>query len=169
MPWTWVRPADPSLLDGRPLLDLGTGDGQTLAALVRGPGLVVGVDRSAAALRAAGRASPYARVCAQADRLPFTDASFTAALAGDLFHHLVDRALASTLAEVVRVLRPGGRLLAWWYERSGRPGPDAPAYPRRFAAVQRTVLDTGFRAAVPVELEFGLEPAPATIGLLAEV
>src|ERR687891_675756 len=32
MPWAWIRPADVSVLDARPLLDIGCGDGQTVLA-----------------------------------------------------------------------------------------------------------------------------------------
>ena len=166
MPWSWVRPADPTLLDLRPLLDLGTGDGQTLAALVRDRGLVVGVDRSASALPAARRAFAARFAAASADRLPFLDGTFRVLLAADLFHHLDDETLVSTLTEVRRVLRPGGCLVAWWYEQPSRPGPDAPRFPRTGYEVARMANDNGL-APRELALEFRLEPAPATAGLVA--
>jgi ubiquinone/menaquinone biosynthesis C-methylase UbiE len=109
---------------------MGTGDGQTLAALVEPTGLVVGVDRRAVLLRPGS-------VNARASELPFSDAAFGTVLAADLFHHLDDPTLRSVLEEAERVLRPGGRLVAWWYETSTDPSPDAPRYPRRVEEVAR--------------------------------
>ena len=165
MPWTWVRPADPTVLQGRPLLDLGTGDGQTLAALVAGEGLVVGVDRSRPALTAASRAAAARTAVAVVDHLPFRDGSFAAVLAADLFHHLDDDALGATLSEIRRVTRPGGRIVAWWYEHAARPGPDAPRFPRPLDPVVARATQSGFRSVEELALSFELEPAPATVGI----
>lgn len=159
MAFTWVRPADPNLLAGRPLLDLGTGDGQTLAALAPGGGLTVGVDSTIDLLR------PGA-VNAEADELPFSDRSFATVLAADLFHHLDDARLGAVIEEIARVLGPHGRLVAWWYEQAGRHAPDAPRYPRSLDAVlaktRRMFRDSGALA-----LEMTLEPAPPTVGITA--
>ena len=162
MAWAWVRPADLSVLEGRPFLDLGTGDGQTLAALVTGGGLVVGLDRSPDALRTS-RHSPLA--AGAADALPFGDGIFAVVLAADVFHHLDEAMLERTLAEARRVLRPDGLLVAWWYERPSRPGPDAPPFPRPSAHVAEVMRAAGF-APSELALEFRLEPAPATAGLI---
>jgi SAM-dependent methyltransferase len=167
MPWTWVRPADPSLLDGRPLIDLGTGDGRTPAALGADGGLVVGVDRSPDAIRAARKAGVGRLVRAEAAWLPFRDGAIARVVAGDLFHHLAEAELASVLSEVRRVLRRGGLLVAWWYERGSRPAPDAPRFPRPLAVVDGLVTKAGFASTEALQLEFNLEPAPATVGLLA--
>ncbi len=164
MPWAWVRPVDMGLLEGRPLLDLGTGDGQTLAALVEPRGLVVGADRSSEALRAA-RGKGFALMAADATALPFRSGTFDTVLAGDLFHHLDDAALRAVVGEVRRVLRGGGRLVAWWYGSAGREAPDTPRHPRRFEDVE-TASD-GF-SVIRLELEMSLEPAPPTVGLVAE-
>jgi SAM-dependent methyltransferase len=166
MGWSWVRPADPTLLGARPLLDLGTGDAQTLRGLVAAHGLVVGVDRSEEALRSA-RGAPACLVAAIGDRLPFGGSSFGVVLAGDLFHHLDDEALGAVLAEAHRVLRAGGRLVAWWYEHPGRPSPDAPRFPRAQDVVTTAAGRAGFDKAEPLALEFSLEPAPATVGIVA--
>jgi len=160
MAWAWVRPADPTLLEGRPLLDLGTGDG----ALEAGPGLVVGVDRSEQVLRRARRGR---LVAGEAEALPFLPGSFAVVVAGDLFHHLGDEALLGVLGEIGRALDRDGRLLAWWYERPSRPGPDAPAHPRPFEDVAALAERAGFVRPQPLILEFTLEPAPATVGLVA--
>lgn len=165
MSWTWVRPADPSVLDGRPLLDLGCGDGQTLAALVRRTGLVLGMDVSFDALRAARR-SGARLVCGVADRLPLRAGTMGTVLAGDLFHHLDEDRLRTVLAEVRRVLRDGGQMVAWWYEQPGRDAPDAPRYPRSYVDVADAAAESDFVPA-PLTLELTLEQAPPTAGILA--
>jgi len=160
MAWAWVRPADPTLLEPRPLLDLGSGDG----GLGAGSGLVVGLDRSEGILRVA-KGGPF--VVGEAEALPFRDGSLAVVVAGDLFHHLDDAALGAVLEEIYRVLRGDGTLVAWWYEKAARRGPDAPRYPRRFETVAQTARTVGFVRIEPLALEFTLEPAPATVGLVA--
>lgn len=167
MPWTFVRPTDPSMLDGRPLLDVGTGDGQTLAALVEPRGVLVGVDASTEALRAASGTGMGHLVCARAPSLPFADSSFGTVLAADLFHHLDDEVLEAVLGEAARVLRPGGRLVAWWYESPGRDAPDAPRYPRSLESLARAARS--FKDVDPLALSLRLEPAPPTVGCVAVV
>jgi SAM-dependent methyltransferase len=156
MAFTWVRPSDPTVLAERPLLDLGTGDGQTLAALAPGRGLRVGVDRSLALLRPGN-------VNAEAHALPFRDGSFGVVLAGDLFHHLDDDQLRATLAESMRVLRPTGRLVAWWYESAGLPASDSPGHPRSFDAVASFL--GAFADVEQLSLVMTLEPSPPTVGV----
>lgn len=162
--WTWVRPSDPAVLERRPLLDLGCGDAQTLRTLVRASGLVVGLDVSSSALRAA-RASGALLLRGVADRLPFRAASFATILAGDLFHHLDDLVLGAVVTEIRRVLRDGGRLVAWWYQQAGREAADSPRYPRSYDEVAEVVGAAGL-GAEPLELELTLEPAPPTVGIL---
>lgn len=100
-------------LDGaRRVLDVGTGEGQ-LARLAHGlPGIesVVGVDPTAAQVAAARERAGgpnYAR--AEAARLPFPDAGFDAVVACLVFEHIDD--VDAAIAEVARVLSPGGRFL----------------------------------------------------------
>ncbi len=163
MAWTWVRPADGHLLDARPLLDVGTGDGQTLRALVDPRGLVVGVDRAVVGMRALPR-SGVRVAAAEAAQLPFKDGSFGVVLAGDLFHHLDERALPFVLEEIRRVLNPTGVLVAWWYTEAGRAGVDAPRYPRTFEAIASAA--EAYLRVEPLELTATLEPSPPTAGLL---
>lgn len=152
-------------MDARPLLDVGTGDGQTLRALVEPRGLVVGVDRAVVAMHALSRTGVRV-AAADASYLPFRDRSFGAILAGDLFHHLGDRELAAVLEEVGRVLNPDGVVVAWWYIEPGRQGVDAPGHPRDYDAV--AAVAEAFMNVEPLELTATLEPSPPTAGLLGK-
>jgi SAM-dependent methyltransferase len=94
------------------VLDAGCGTGGLLARLrAERPDLwPAGVEwAEAAAARAAAKSgAPVA--CGSVNALPFADATFDAALAADLLcHGAVEPAVA--LAEMRRVLRPGGRLV----------------------------------------------------------
>jgi SAM-dependent methyltransferase len=88
-------------------LDLGAEDG-SLARDWRGTGRrVVLLDVDGAMLaRAEGK-----RVVGDASRLPFPDAAFDLVVAGALLEHLVDPVAA--VRECARVVRPGGRIVAW--------------------------------------------------------
>jgi SAM-dependent methyltransferase len=92
-----------------PALDLGCGDGHFARQIAAGP-LAVGIDPDPGALRAAaGRAAHRALAAASATALPFRAASFGTVIANSVLEHVRD--LDASLAEVARVLRPGGRLL----------------------------------------------------------
>jgi 2-polyprenyl-6-hydroxyphenyl methylase/3-demethylubiquinone-9 3-methyltransferase len=88
---------------GLRILDLGTGKGRFARHLADEGAHVVGLDASAAML---GAARGLDRVHASADRLPFRDRAFDAVVAVEVIEHLAD--LDPVLAEVHRVLRPGG-------------------------------------------------------------
>ena len=89
------------------VLDVGCGDGQ-LSRLAAGLGAtVIGVDPTWGCVRvAAERAGGPAFVRAVSDGLPLRDASFDAVVVCLVFEH-VD-ALDASIAEIARVLRPGG-------------------------------------------------------------
>jgi SAM-dependent methyltransferase len=93
------------------VLDIGCGEGQIARVAQRaGAQFVLGVDPTAAQLLEASRRAGgpcYAR--AEASALPCADASFDAAVACLVFEHIVD--VDSAIAEVGRVLAPGGRFL----------------------------------------------------------
>ncbi len=95
----------------RRVLDVGTGEGQ-LARLLRRSGVasVVGVEPAVAQLAAAQERSGgvgYARGAAAS--LPFVDGGFDGVLACLVFEHILD--VDAAIAEVARVLAPGGRFL----------------------------------------------------------
>lgn len=157
MSWAFVRPADPRILAGRPLLDLGTGDGATVRSLAP-DGTVVGLDRNVRLLR---RGS----VSGEAVALPFLDGSFATVLAADLLHHLPDTGLTAALAEVRRVLRTGATFVAWWYERTDDRSPDAPRHCRDYDAVAGAARLAGLEPR-PLELVTAVGTSP-TVGLVA--
>jgi SAM-dependent methyltransferase len=94
------------------ILDLGCGEGQVgrLAAGLPGVGLVVGADPTWAQIRvAAARKGGLIATRAEAASLPFHRNSFDAVVACLVFEHV--EALDEAIAEVGRVLEPGGRFL----------------------------------------------------------
>jgi ubiquinone/menaquinone biosynthesis C-methylase UbiE len=107
------------------LLDVGCGTATLSVALARRfpEARVVGLDADGAALGIARAKAAGARVRLEleqafADRMPFPSGSFDAAVSSLFFHHLTSDTKQSVLAEIFRVLRPGGRLhVADW----GRP------------------------------------------------
>jgi demethylmenaquinone methyltransferase/2-methoxy-6-polyprenyl-1,4-benzoquinol methylase len=116
--------------EARAVLDLCTGSGTSLAGL-RQPGrLLLGVDaslamleRAAQAHRPAGWAPRFA--CADAFRLPFADGSLDAITVAFGVRNL--RPQAKALAEMARVLAPGGTLVVL-EATAPRPGPLAPLH-----------------------------------------
>lgn len=110
-----IGPPDPArlqtLLDlptpGR-LLDAGGGTGRVTAQLCGLAGEVVLLDQSLPMLRQA-QAKGLATLRCDVARLPFPDASFDRVVVVDALHHFVNARAA--LADLLRVLRPGGRLV----------------------------------------------------------
>jgi arsenite methyltransferase len=100
------------------VLDVGCGPGfycEELAREVGPSGLVVGVDSSAPMLALAERrCEQYANIElreADAGSLPAEDGAFDAALCVQVLEYVPDATAA--LAEMRRVLRPGGRVVVW--------------------------------------------------------
>ncbi|MGW6951453.1 class I SAM-dependent methyltransferase [Streptomyces xanthophaeus] len=97
---------------GRRILDAGCGAGALSAELRDRGAVVTGIDAStgmlALARRRLGDDVPL-HVVDLRDRLPFDDAAFDDVVASLVLHYLED--WGPTLAELRRVLRPGGRLI----------------------------------------------------------
>jgi ubiquinone/menaquinone biosynthesis C-methylase UbiE len=107
------------LRTGEVVLDIGCGTG-TLAIAAKqrvGPtGRVFGLDASremiSRARKKAGRAAAEIDFqIAGAEALPFSEATFDAVLSTTVFHCLADDARQLCIREIVRVLKPNGRLL----------------------------------------------------------
>jgi ubiquinone/menaquinone biosynthesis C-methylase UbiE len=108
---------------GSRLLDVGCGPGEVLVRLAEiAPGIAsTGLDVDAAMIERAerkadgavarGARSRPAFVVADVASMPFPDASFDLVVSSFAVHHWPDR--QAGLAEVMRVLRPGGRAIVW--------------------------------------------------------
>ncbi len=134
-----LRPAP-----GSRLLDIGCGGGKGAAYMVqRVPqSCGVGVDISAQVLQEAHRRHAAAIPCllclhAPAQRLPLADGSFDLVTTVMTFHHL--REAERVVAEVYRVLRPGGAFVIADVDRAHWMGPV-------FELVEHLVFDRGTRA-----------------------
>jgi len=109
-----VSAIDPT--PGARVLDVATGTGMVALALARRGCTVVGLDQSPdmlAVAQAKLNAAPdlagqVSFVRGEAERLPFASGSFDAVTFTYLLRYVDDR--AATLAELARVVRPGGRI-----------------------------------------------------------
>ena len=118
---------------GGAVLDVGSGSGEVMLRLARrvptlrltgvdvDPGMLAVAERKAARLPAASRPT---FVAADAASLPMDDASVDLVVSSFAAHHLPDRHAA--LAEMMRVLKPGGRVIIWDIASpvAARGGPD---------------------------------------------
>ena len=126
----YSRPLAPLLADlagvggGQRVLDVGCGPGALTAELVArlGPRAVTAVDPSAPFVAAARGRYPGVDVReASAERLPFPDGRFDAALAQLVVHFMSDP--VAGLAEMARVTRPDGVVAACVWDHAGDQGP----------------------------------------------
>ncbi|NKC31932.1 class I SAM-dependent methyltransferase [Roseomonas sp. BU-1] len=116
----WFRAAHARVLDALrarpgaegPVLDAGCGTGGFLQRLAQGlPGRgAVGLEYVADAARRAAQKSGWPVAAGDANRLPFADASFGAAVSIDVICHAGVEP-ARGMAELQRVLRPGGTVV----------------------------------------------------------
>jgi ubiquinone/menaquinone biosynthesis C-methylase UbiE len=112
----YERPATLALagdVAGRRILDAGCGSGPLFAALLDRGAIVTGFDRSTGMLELARRRlgdGADLRVADLGRPLPFPDGAFDDVIASLVLHYLED--WTAPLAELRRVLRPGGRLIA---------------------------------------------------------
>ena len=133
---------------GDEVLDVGCGPGfyvVDMLDIVGANGLVTGVDASAAMLALAGRKAgerPNVRLLeGEATELPVGDASVDRAISVQVFEYLSD--VDAALAELMRVVRPGGRVVVWdidWSTLSWHSS-DAERMARMVAAWDRHLAD----------------------------
>jgi ubiquinone/menaquinone biosynthesis C-methylase UbiE len=105
---------------GRRVLEIGVGMGADLVRFARAGADVSGVDLTERAVSIARERLARAGLTgdvrlADAESLPFHDASFDIVWSWGVLHHTPDTAEA--IAEACRVLRPGGRLRVMLYHR----------------------------------------------------
>jgi len=100
------------LARGGSVLEVGCGTGLILERLAKVADRAVGVDLSPGML-AGARERGLSGALASATALPFADDSFDLAVSFKVLAHVSD--IAGALAEMVRVVRPGGRVLAEFY------------------------------------------------------
>ena len=132
------------------ILDVGTGTGVTASeAAASGAGLVIGIDRSLRMLQVGcAHRDGFRPVAAEAIDLPFRDGSFDVVSASFVLNHFTKYQTA--LADMVRVVRPGGKLVvATW-------GPGLDELQRTWrelveSVVQEELLDDITRQAIPWE------------------
>ena len=113
-----------SIGEAQRLLDVGCGPGALTGELVRrfGADAVAAVDPSPGFVEAAGQRHPGVDVQrAEAERLPFDDGAFDAALAQLVVHFMTDP--AAGIAEMRRVTRDGGVVTACVWDHAGGAGP----------------------------------------------
>jgi ubiquinone/menaquinone biosynthesis C-methylase UbiE len=110
--------AHAAIAEGERVLDVGCGTGTLAIAAAEAAARVrvTGLDADGAILRRAREKTADAGLEIRFDEamstaLPYADASFDLVLSTLFFHHLPDEAKRSTAVELVRVLRPGGRLV----------------------------------------------------------
>lgn len=116
-----------------PLLDIGCGVGTYEALLGDRFSQMHGIDVSSESIKLAAQKAPSARFSAyDGARIPYDDASFAAAFAICVWHHVPPAAWKSFVAEAKRVLKPGGVFIVFEHN---------PWNPLTRWAVERCVFD----------------------------
>lgn len=139
---TVVRPHLPAGEGGRlRVLDLGAGTGIFAAAWPDwGATHVVAVEVAAAMIAERQAPAPYVR--GQAERLPLTAGSVDLVWASTSFHHFRDPAAA--VAEIDRVLAPGGRVMIRTFLPERSPPGWMGVFPGRERALARAIDLAGY-------------------------
>jgi ubiquinone/menaquinone biosynthesis C-methylase UbiE len=114
-----------ALQPGAHVLEVGCGTGDVALAASRrlgASGAVYGIDPSAEMIAVARAKAERAGLAADfqigvIESLPFPDSSFDVVLSSLMMHHLPDELKRRGLAEIARVLKPGGRLVIVDFKR----------------------------------------------------
>jgi ubiquinone/menaquinone biosynthesis C-methylase UbiE len=105
---------------GKRVLDVGCGNGYVLSHYARHGAEVYGIDITPTAVRLCQQRFAYRSLTghfqeADAEHLPFPDNEFDCVCSMGVLHHVPDPARA--VAEIHRVLKPGGRLIVMFYHK----------------------------------------------------
>jgi len=112
-----LRPTVPDA--GGRVLDLGGGTGVLSARLAQVlPAEYSVVDPTPAMEHYARKRTGVITVHGKAEAIPLPDAAFDAAVVSDAFHHFPDQ--DGAVAELLRVVKPGGRLVILEFDRRSR-------------------------------------------------
>jgi len=118
----WLARLTKGLAPGAPVLDLGCGAGEPIAAHLAAQGFAVtGLDASAPMLSLARARVPQARFIEGDMRGLALDTSFAAILAWDSFFHLTPADQLALIPRLAAHLAPGGRLLFTCGPDEGEP------------------------------------------------
>ena len=125
-------------------LDVGCGTGALAARLAAAGYAMSGVDPSEGMLEVLRERAPQVHaVHGSGTALPFTDDSFDLVLTVAALHHIAEPDdVRATLAEMVRVTRPAGRILVWDHN---------PRNPYWRVLMARVPQDTGDERLIPEE------------------
>lgn len=150
-------------VEGGRALDIGTGPGQIPLKIARRLSRlrIVGIDRSAAMLKAA-KAEARRRelggrvefMAADASRLCFPASTFDLVISNSLLHHLNNP--VQVLNEMARVAKPGGKILVRDLRRPSRPDFAAHVawHGRHYSGAMKRLFEDSVRAAyTPAELQ----------------
>ena len=123
--WKWFTVGQAALRPGMKVLDLATGSGDLARAMARRKGIQVWMTDINAAMLSIGRDRAIDRglalpaVQCDAERLPFPDGSFDRVTVAFGLRNMTHKDLA--LAEMYRVLKPGGMALVLEFSRVWKP------------------------------------------------
>ncbi|MBI2807930.1 MAG: class I SAM-dependent methyltransferase [Planctomycetes bacterium] len=109
---------------GKRGLEVGCGNGYVLSRYAQHGAEVDGVDITPTAVDLCRQRFTHMNLAgafreADAEQLPFADATFDCVCSMGVLHHVSDTARA--VAEIHRVLKPGGRLIVMFYHRNSAP------------------------------------------------
>ena len=138
----------PGLPAGATVLDLGAGTGKLSRILVTRFERVIAVEPAAEMRRRIGTAAPCAELHAGcAEEIPLADASVEAVFAAEAFHKFDG---GRAVAEIARVLRPGGVLVLMWNLPAG---PTEPSIAHVEAFLRRRAPDRAEVGYDPLDLD----------------
>lgn len=142
----WLKP-EPDVKDwatgfdaGAKVLDLGAGVGRHALWLAKQGHAVTALDAAPDGLAEIARFGVVETVTARMHELPFEDASFDHVLSWNVIYHGDEDILLRTIAEIRRVLKPGGTYLGTMLSKRRLPHEQA-KYPGREVGRNAWVFD----------------------------